>query len=131
MDTADDQQIIYYTPNVDSDSSIERVRYYVQNGQLYKGVTEYNGSTYNTSTESSSIVQKDLANGGTPLFYYYDGSYTGSSTQVSLSQPVNVTLVKMVKLNLQIYNKAGVKNTNTYTITASAAIRNLKTNLGQ
>ena len=131
LDTADDQQIIYYTPNVDSDSSIERVRYYVQNGQLYKGVTEYNGSTYNTSTESSSIVQKDLANGGTPLFYYYDGSYTGSSTQVSLSQPVNVTLVKMVKLNLQIYNKAGVKNTNTYTITASAAIRNLKTNLGQ
>jgi hypothetical protein len=45
--------------------------------------------------------------------------------------PVNATQVKFVKVNLQIYNKAGITNKNTYTITASAAIRNLKTNLGQ
>ena len=56
---------------------------------------------------------------------------TSASTQSSLAQPVNVTQVKFVKINLQIYNKAGVKNTNTYTVTAGAAIRNLKTNLGQ
>lgn len=131
LDTAGDQQIIYYTPNADTDSSIERVRYFVQNKQLWKGITEYAGSTYNTSTETTVVVQKDLANGNNPVFYYYDGSYTGSSTQASLAQPVNVTRVKFVKVSLQIYNKAGVNNTNTYTITAGAAIRNLKTNLGQ
>lgn len=130
LDTASDQQIIFYS-NADLDSPIERIRYYVQNGQLWKGVTDYNGTTYNTSTEVTAVVQKDLANGANPVFYYYDGSYVGSSTQVSLIQPVNVTNVKFVKVSLQIYNKAGVKNTNTYTVTASAGIRNLKSNLGQ
>jgi len=130
LDTAGDQQIVYYSPNADNDASVEKVRYFVQNGKLWKGIIEYSGG-YSTSTEKTAIVQNDLANGVNPVFYYYDGTYTGSSTQVSLSQPVNPTLVKFVKVSLQIYNKAGVKNTNTYTVTASAAIRNLKTNLGQ
>ena len=130
LDTAADQQIIFYS-NADSDSGIERIRYYVQDDKLYKGVTEYNGATYNVATEQSTVVQNDLANGADPVFNYYDGTYTGSSTQTSLVQPVNVTAVKFVKVSLQIYNKGGVKNTNTYTVTASAAIRNLKTNLGQ
>ena len=131
LDTAADQQLIFYS-NTDTDVPIERVRYYTQGGNLYKGITQYNGFTYNTSTESSVIVQQDVANASsTPLFYYYDGSYVGSSTQASLVQPVNVTAVKFVKINLQVYNKGGVKNTGVYTITASAAVRNLKTNLGQ
>jgi type II secretory pathway pseudopilin PulG len=131
LDTAATSTVIFYSPVVDTTPDIERVRYFIQNGQLYKGITEYNGSSYNTSTEKTVIVQKDLANGASPVFYYYDGTYTGSSTQASLSLPVNVTQVKFVKINLQIYNKAGVKNTNTYSVTAGAAIRNLKTNLGQ
>jgi Tfp pilus assembly protein PilV len=131
LDTAASQQIIFYA-NIDATPAVERVRYFVQNSQLWKGITQYNGSTYNTSTETTYIVQKDLANSSsTPVFYYYDGSYTGSSTQSSLAQPVNQVQVKFIKVNLQIYDKAGVKNTNTYTVTASAAIRNLKTNLGQ
>jgi len=130
LDTAGDQQIIFYSPNADTDTAIERVRYYFQNGSLYKGVTEYNGSAYDTTTEQTTLVQSDLANGNNPLFYYYNDTYTGSTTQASLSQPVNVTQVKFVKVSLQVYDKAGVNNTNTFTVTAGAAIRNLKTNLG-
>jgi len=131
LDTAATSTIIFYSPVADTDPGIERVRYFTQNGQLWKGVTEYNGSGYDTATEKTFIVQKDFANGANPLFYYYDGTYIGSSTQSSLALPVNVTQVKFVKINLQVFNKAGVKNTNTYTVTAGAAIRNLKTNLGQ
>jgi type II secretory pathway pseudopilin PulG len=131
LDTAATSTIIFYSPLADLTPDIERVRYFVQNGQLWKGITDYNGSVYNTSTEQTFVVQKDLANGSTPVFYYYDGTYVGSSTQTSLAVPVNVTQVKFVKVNIQIYNKAGVKNTNTYTVTAGAAIRNLKINLGQ
>jgi Tfp pilus assembly protein PilV len=130
LDTAATGTLIFYSVLNVTNPAVDRIRYFVQNGQLWKGVTVYNGNTYNTSTEYTSIVQKDLANGATPVFYYYDGSYTGSSTQSSLTQPVNVTTVKFVQLNLQIYNKAGVKNSNTYTVTGGAAIRNLKTNLG-
>jgi type II secretory pathway pseudopilin PulG len=130
LDTAGSQQIIFYSAT-SQNPAIQRIRYFVQNGQLWKGITFYNGSTYNTSTETTYDVQNDLANGANPVFYYYDGTYTGSSTQVSLTQPVNVTQVKFVKVYLQIYNKAGVNNTNSYSVTAGAAIRNLKTNLGQ
>lgn len=130
LNTAQDQQLVFFT-NSDIDSGVERVRYFAQNGALYKGVTEYNGSTYNTSTEVTTLVQKDLANGATPIFYYYDGSYNGSSTQASLTQPVSVTAVKFIKVVFKVYNKAGKENTNTFTVTSSAVIRNLKTNLGQ
>jgi len=131
LDTAATSTIIFYSPVADNDPGVERVRYFLQNGQLWKGITQYSGSGYDTSTEQTYLAQKDIANGANPLFYYYDGTYAGSSTQASLALPVNVTQVKFVKVNLQIYNKAGVYNNNIYSITASAAIRNLKTNLGQ
>lgn len=130
LETAGDQQIVYFS-NADRDSSIERIRYYLQNGKLYRGVVEYNGTSYATNSEFSVLVQNDVANSSTtPLFYYYDGSYVGSSTQASLTQPVSVTAVKYLKINLQVYNKAGIKNTNFFTLTAGGTVRNLKTNLG-
>lgn len=129
LNTAQDQQIVFYT-NSDSDAGIEKVRYYVQSGKLYKGVTEWSGSIYDSATEQKYAVQNNLGNGATPLFYYYDDSYTGSSTQAALAQPVNILQVSHVKLNLKIFNVAGATRTNTYTITASATMRNLKTNLG-
>jgi len=132
IDTAADQQLIFYS-NADTDASIERIRYYIQNGKLYRGVTEPSGSpaAYNITNEVSTAVQNDIGNGATPLFYYYNDSYDGTSANnTPLAQPVNVTAVRFIKLNLMILNKGGVANTKTYTVTAGAAIRNLKTNLG-
>ncbi len=130
LELASDQQLIFHV-NTDGGSDVERVNYYLQNAKLYKGTTKYSGGTYNTSTQTSLVVQSDLISTSTPIFYYYDGNYTGSSTQSSLAQPVNVTQVKFVKVNLQIANKAGVKNQNFYTVSGGGAIRSLKTNLGQ
>jgi type II secretory pathway pseudopilin PulG len=132
LEVAGDQNITFYS-NFDNDASIERIRYFLQNGQLWEGVIQPVGSpaVYNTSTESTFKVLDNVGNGSNPVFYYYDGSYVGSSTQVSLTQPINVTQVKFVQLKLQIIKKAGVTNTNSFTVTASGAIRNLKTNLGQ
>lgn len=128
--TADAQTVVFYS-NIDSDSYIERVRYYVQDGKLYKGILKPSGNplTYSQSNEKTNLVQNELANGNDPLFYYYNGDYD-SSTDDFLSQPVSVTEVKYIKLNLKIYNKGGVKNTNSYTVTAAGSIRNLKDNLG-
>jgi type II secretory pathway component PulJ len=131
LDQALPQQIIFYSTLNNATTSVDEFRYYVQNGQLWQGITYYNGSSYNTSTEADTIVQKDLANGGNPVFYYYNGSYTGNATQTPLSQPINVATVKFVQVQLQIYNKAGGSKTSNYTVTVGAAIRNLKTNLGQ
>lgn len=129
--TAGDQQIVFYS-NVDNQPGTERIRYYLQGGKIYRGITVYSAGTYNTSTEVSLMVQDNVANSSTtPLFYYYNGNYNGSSSVASLAQPVNVTQVRYVSLNLQIYNTGGLKNTNYYTVSGGAAIRGLKTNLGQ
>lgn len=131
LDTAQSQQIVFYS-TIGGSSAIDRIRYYLQNGKLYQGITAYNGSAYNTSTEQTTIMQSDVANGGgTPVFLYYDGTYTGSATQTPLSQPVNLTAVRFVQISLEVLQKAGVSDKNYYTVTAGGAIRNLKTNLGQ
>ena len=130
IDTAGDQQLIFYA-NIDGGLGVERVRYFIQNGKLNKGIVRPTGSplTYNVATEVVTVVQNNLAAGTSPIFYYYDDTYNGV-TGTPLVQPVNVTAVRFVSISLPIANKAGVKNTNSYTVAAMATVRNLKTNLG-
>ncbi|MGE5392140.1 MAG: type II secretion system protein J [Candidatus Saccharibacteria bacterium] len=125
---AGDQEILFYS-NIDSSPDIERVRYYSQNGSLMKGVVKPSGGIYNLAAETVSAVQNDLGNGATPVFYYYSSDYDGTADS-HLTQPVNINQVKYVRLNLLIKNRGGLTDANTYTVTAGAAVRNLKTNLG-
>lgn len=128
--TASDQVLTFYC-NVDGGTDIERVRYYLQNGQLRRGIVKQSGSPPGYGgTEVSTVVQKDVANGATPLFYYYDDTFD-DSTDVPLTQPVNIAQISYIKLNLKVYKQTSI-NTSTaaYTITAGSALRSLKTNLG-
>jgi prepilin-type N-terminal cleavage/methylation domain-containing protein len=125
---ADNQTLVFYS-NIDNAPDIERIRYFVQSGTLRKGVTKYSGGTYNPANETLTLIQNDLGNGATPVFYYYDGNYDGT-TETPLTQPVNLNQIKYVKINLMIINRGGQTNSRTYTVTAGAAVRNLKTNLG-
>ena len=131
LESAGPQSLIFFS-NIDGGTDVERVRYFSQNGKLYKGVIKPYGNSmsYSPSREKISVVQNNLANAADPIFYYYDGTYEGV-TDNYLAQPVSVTSVKFVKVDLRILNKAGVNNTNFYSITASGAIRNLKTNLAE
>ena len=69
-----------------------------------------------------------MSMGGNPLFSYYDGNYNGSGSP--LSQPVNINVIRFVKINLTVLKDVTPNSTNTFTVTAGASIRNLKTNLG-
>jgi prepilin-type N-terminal cleavage/methylation domain-containing protein len=129
INQAGNTQIIFYSNYGQAPGIIARIRYYHADGILYKGVVVPSGDplTYNLSQEKTQIVQNDIVNDSQPIFYYYDGNYTGSSTP--LVQPVNVNLVKYVKLNLNIL-KQNSQSTTTFKINAGVTIRNLKTNLG-
>lgn len=130
LDTADNQTLIFYS-NIDGGADVERVRYYMSNGSLYRGVIKPTGSplAYNGGSEVTTEIQKNIANGANSLFYYYDGSYNGV-TDNYLTQPVNVTLVRYIKIKMLVYNKAGVKNQTSYSVTVGGAIRGIKDNLG-
>lgn len=131
LEIAGDQALTFYS-NVDNNPFVERVRYYVQDGKLYRGITKPAGNplAYDPANEKISVVQNNLANGSSPLFYYYDGSYNGMADN-PLAQPVSVTAVKFVKLDLKVFNKAGLDGTNFYSVTAGGSIRSLKDNLGE
>ena len=131
LESVGNQQLIFFTNADPSTVTTERVRYYLQNGKIYKGITKYSGGVYNTSTEQTLLMQNNIASSTAPLFYYYDGNYIGSSTQSALVQPVSVASVKFIKMDVRIFNKAGVQNQNSYSVTGGAAIRSVKNNLGQ
>lgn len=130
VSSAGAHQLIIYT-NSDDEGDVERVRYFIQNGMLMKGVIKPVGSppVYNVANEQVAIIQRDVANqAGDHLFYYYGDAYAGNVADF-LPQPVNVTDVRYIRMNLMIYNKGGITDQQTYTVTAGGALRNLKTNL--
>lgn len=130
LEQAGSQQIVFYA-DIDGGVDIERLRYYLSSGKLYRGVVKPTGNplTYNLGSEQVTLLLDHVANGAGPLFFYYPDTYNGVA-DTPLTQPVNVTQVRFVKLSLQVFNVGGVQNTNTYRFTAGAMIRNLKTNLG-
>jgi len=130
LNQAGDSQLIFYTLYGTSGSNPLRIRYFASSTTLYKGIITPSGSplSYNSNAEVIIPVQAGLSNGATPEFYYYDGNYAGTST--ALVQPVNVNSVKFVKMNLVILKQDSRTGTQTFPVNAGAAIRNLKTNLG-
>lgn len=130
LNSAGDQQVIFFS-NIDGGVEVERVRYFIQSGVLKKGVIKPTGNplTYVAGNEVVTTVQNYVANGAVPLFYYYDDTYTGVTNNF-LAQPVDVTDVKYIKLNLRVTQRGGKAGTGYFTVTAGGTFRNLKTNLG-
>lgn len=130
LSIASDQQLQFYS-NVDGGTDIERVRYYLSGGKLYRGIVKQSGSPANyNGTEVSRVVQDNVANNGsTPLFYYYDENFD-DNVDTALTQPVNVAVVTYIKLNIEVLKKNGLSSSAKYTVNAGAALRSLKTNLG-
>ncbi len=127
---ANDQEIIFFSSEPQNPQIADKIRYYISGNALYRGITVPSGSplSYNGANEQSTKIEDTVANGTTPLFYYYDGNYDGTTSP--LTQPVNLTQIRFIKINMVIPNPAGTQTNNTFPITGGATLRNLKTNLG-
>lgn len=130
INVASDTQITFFSTAPLGNGTVSKIRYYISNGILYKGITNPTGVplSYTSSTEQIIPLLSTLSLGSTPLFYYYDGNYNGSSTP--LVQPVNINSIKFISINLIILSQLERNSGTTFTITGGAAMRNLKTNLG-
>lgn len=127
---AGDSQIIFYSDYGQTSGIMARNRYFLSTSTLYKGVTVPTGSplSYNLGAEKIITVQNNISSSTTPIFYYYDGNYNGSST--ALNQPININDVKYVKMSLNILKMTERNATTIFNVNAGASIRNLKDNLG-
>jgi len=127
---ASDFEIVFYSNFGGDNSVVKRIRYFISEGKLYKGVVIPSGNplSYNLSNESTSALITGIANGSSPAFYYYNGDYDGA--QSALSQPININQIRFVEISLLVPNRINASDTSTFSVSAGATIRALKDNLG-
>ncbi len=115
--------------NVDNDTHKERIRYFVQNGDLKRGVLKPSGNPliYNSANENVETLVKNISNStSTPIFDYFDNTYTGSSDPLVL--PANISDIRLVRITIQI-EKDPNRSPVPITAITQVMIRNLKDNL--
>lgn len=122
------QSFAFYS-DIDNDGIQERVRYFLSASDLKKGVIKPSGSPlqYNPASEQvTTLLARNVSNGATPVFTYYDTNYDGATAP--LSQPVTMSDIRLVKISIIIDadpNREPVAKT----FTSQVSLRNLKDNL--
>lgn len=114
--------------NIDDDPLKEQLRYFLQNGELKRGVIKPVGNplTYNSINETISTVAKDIVNGNSPIFEYFDRNYAGTSTP--LTQPVNALSIRFIRITLVLDTDPN-RLPAPFTARTQVNLRNLKDNL--
>lgn len=126
---ASSSQIIFCSSYGNNTGIVNKIRYFISENELKKGVIVPSGNPliYNQDFEIIKTVGIGIKNENTPLFYYYDGDYDGNSAP--LDQPVNINSVKYIKINMVILKQDSKNSTSTFIVNTGSSIRNLKTNL--
>jgi len=120
---------LMFFADVNGDGVKERVRYSFIGKKLYRTLLVPTGSPLSYSgTESTSTILTSVVNdSATPVFKYFDGTYTGTTTG-QLSQPVSQNTVRLIQINLMLDASTNLSST-TRTYTTVVTLRNLKDNL--
>lgn len=131
IETVSTTSITFYA-NIDSDTLIERVRYFLATTTLKRGVLKPTATTtYNSANEKISSLVYDVANAtSTAIFTYYDKGYDGftSSSTDPLPLPIDIAAARLIKMSLTV-NPNGVRSPVMQTYTTQVMVRNLKDNL--
>lgn len=124
---AGSDSFIFYS-DIDNDGLKERIRYFLSDNVLKKGVIKPAGNPliYNSGDEEIKEIIHNISNGSTAIFDYYDTDYDGSSAP--LTQPVSLVAVRLIKITL-IVNKNSANPPILSTYTTQVTMRNLKDNL--
>jgi len=128
IESASKYSLVFYA-NIDADSFREKVRYFLDGTNLKKGVIKPSGSplVYSAANEKIVILARNVTNitQNQNVFSYYNQSYTGTGN--ALSEPVTVTDVRVVRVQLEIERDAN-KSPVPIRGESLTEIRNLKTN---
>jgi type II secretory pathway pseudopilin PulG len=108
-----------------NDGRKEKIRYFLENNQLKKGVIIPTGSPLAyTGTETITTLISNVTS--TSIFNYYDKNYDG--TTAALSLPVDVSNIRLVKITVTIDDNPN-RAPGTITVSSQVTLRNIKDNL--
>ncbi|MEO6536482.1 MAG: prepilin-type N-terminal cleavage/methylation domain-containing protein [Candidatus Paceibacterota bacterium] len=109
--------------NIDSDSGVEKVKYYLSGTTLYKVVYNAAGSppVYSSTAFSTTTLATYARNASTtPLFTYYDTN----GTQLATTSP-NIASIASIKVSLLVDLNPN-RAPNVFILTETATLRNIK-----
>ncbi|HYF29432.1 MAG TPA: type II secretion system protein [Candidatus Paceibacterota bacterium] len=117
---AQSNTITFYA-DIDKDGGIERIRAYLSNGTLYRGITNSTGNpaTYTGQPETIETIAVAVRN-TTPIFRYYGADGLELTSPIDLAEIVSVGVRLDVDLN-------PTRAPNVFTLSGTATMRNLPT----
>lgn len=124
IQSATSTELVFYAP-VAGTTTIQRARLFISNGKLQLGTTQPGSPATYSGTESVTTLLSGVVNGATPLFQYYDASYTGTGAAMN---PVTLSAIRLIKMTI-IFDDNPNAPPLPSTIELLAQLRNLKDNL--
>ena len=123
LDVVAEQNLSFYS-NIDSDTDIEKVRYFLDNTIFKKGVIEPSGDPVSyTGTETITDVAQYMNNQAEAIFIYYN-----TDNNIIADPTTNKNDVRLIRISLKI-NVTPEIAPQDYYVEMDAQIRNLKDNL--
>lgn len=125
--SAGTSSISFFT-DLDGDGLAERVRYFLEDGDFKKGITEPDPVTYWYDEQEEQVIRviHDVVDKN--IFYYYDSNYDGTASSTELSHPVTPNDIRMIKVIVEIDSNPD-KPPAPFVVTTQVSMRNLKDNL--
>ncbi len=120
--------ITFYS-DIDNDGLKDKIRYFLSGTNLRRGVVAPSGNplTYNDATEKlTTVISGFTASSTSPLFQYYPSTYSGTSSP--LTAPINLSLVRLIKVTVTI-DKDPNHSPTKVVVSSQVSLRNLKDNL--
>ncbi len=115
---------ITFYGSLDEDVAAERIRLYLSDSTLYRGVTNPSGSplSYEGQPEAIDIIATHIRNDvSVPLFRYYD------ETGIELLDTIDIARIRSVQVRLEVDINPN-RAPNIFILEGSATLRNLRTN---
>jgi len=104
VSAADNDLVLYSDYN--KDGVVERLHFYKNGQNVLMGVTNPTNTmpkTYPAGDQNVITIAESIVNdASTPIFYYYNKDYPVDTTNNPLSSPVDFSIIRLMKVYLQI-----------------------------
>ncbi len=103
LEIASPTTIVFYS-DIDGDNLAEKLRYFLEDNSLKRGVIKPSGDPlrYDPTNEKISLVLENIEPTST-IFYYYSENYTDEDSW--LDYPIDISKIKTIKLEFKIKTK--------------------------
>jgi len=105
VQSAEDNELVVFS-DYNRNGTTERLRFYLENGQLKMGIAHPTGQipkTYPVNDDEVKILAERIVNlANEPIFYYYNKNYPGVTENNPAATPADVSEIRLVKIFLKI-----------------------------